>query len=197
MVPTLSQYKYVVGAYADTDHPYGDLDRILWDGEVMPLRTGDTESVDRNGDPIPRKNILRGEAICFLLEAYTERLHLLNFVPRVGTPQGIPNRVFRRRLDWNTIGGTDDPKGLIEGFNTLGSTGNLWVPETGRPLTGSYEAPFTLSDAWEGKSRIFRHCCCGRRGSRRGRRTGRPSPGNRPGIRRDGTTRTKGSSAPA
>lgn len=153
MVPSLQQYRYVDGADVDPDHPHGDMDRIVWDGEVMPLRGGYTHSVDRNGNPIPRKNIMRGEDITFLLEAYVERLHLGNFVPMVAAPQTIPNETFTRRLDWNTLA-KDLPREqefrLVLGFNALGSKGYWWVPETGLPQTGDYEAPFTLSDAWPG-----------------------------------------------
>lgn len=150
MISSPSEYLYVTGANVDADHPHGDMDRVIFDGGVMPLRTGNTCRVDSNGDPVPRKNILRGEDICLLLEAYVERQHLLNFVPVVGTPQTIPNEVFRRRVAWRpTIGGID-PRGLIEGFNTLGGLGGLWVPETGMPQTGDYVGTFALSDAWPG-----------------------------------------------
>ena len=63
MISNRTEYEFVTG----------DLDGILIDGDIMPLRTGDTGKFDKNGDPISRKNLLRGEDICFLKEAIEER----------------------------------------------------------------------------------------------------------------------------
>lgn len=73
MVNTADGYDYVVGADVDAAHPHGDLDRIIIDGEIMPLRTGNTSNVDADGNAIPRANILRGEDIAFLAEWVNQR----------------------------------------------------------------------------------------------------------------------------
>lgn len=77
MIDEPSKYMYVTGDNIDADHPFGDMERLRYfDGEVMPLREGNTENFDVAGDPIPKKNIMRGEDICFLLEALLERASL-------------------------------------------------------------------------------------------------------------------------
>lgn len=76
MVEYPDDYLYVIGDNVDAGHPHGDMNRVDFDGEIMPLRTGNTGKVDKNGEPIPRKNIKRGEDICFLLEALLERASL-------------------------------------------------------------------------------------------------------------------------
>ena len=77
MISDPSEYVYVIGDNIDDDHPLGDMERLRYfDGEVMPLREGNTENFDAAGEPIPKKNILRGEDICFLLEALLERASL-------------------------------------------------------------------------------------------------------------------------
>ena len=77
MISDPSEYLYVTGDNIDDDHPFGDMERLRYfDGEVMPLRTGNTENFDAAGQPIPKKNIMRGEDICFLLEALLERASL-------------------------------------------------------------------------------------------------------------------------
>lgn len=73
MITNAESYEYVVGADVDEAHPHGDLDRILIDGEVMPLRTGDTGRTDRNGNAIPRNKILRGEDVAWLMEFAAQR----------------------------------------------------------------------------------------------------------------------------
>lgn len=75
MISSAEEYEYVTGADVDEAHPHGDLDRILIDGEIMPLRTGDTDKTDRNGKAIPRTKIMRGEDIAFLLEAVYQRYY--------------------------------------------------------------------------------------------------------------------------
>ena len=80
MISDPSEYLYVTGDNIDGGHPHGDMDRLRYfDGEVMPLRTGNTENFDAAGQPIPKKNIMRGEDICFLLEALLERVSLSPF----------------------------------------------------------------------------------------------------------------------
>lgn len=73
MINSVEEYEYVTGADVDEAHPHGDLDRIVIDGEIMPLRTGDTENFDKDGNAIPRANILRGEDVAFLMEAVLQR----------------------------------------------------------------------------------------------------------------------------
>ena len=73
MINSVEQYEYVIGENVDEAHPHGDLDRIVIDGEVMPLRTGDTGNLDKDGNAIPRQKIMRGEDIAFMLEAVAQR----------------------------------------------------------------------------------------------------------------------------
>lgn len=73
MINSVEQYEYVIGENVNEAHPHGDLDRIVIDGEVMPLRTGDTENFDKDGNAIPRTKIMRGEDIAFLIEAVAQR----------------------------------------------------------------------------------------------------------------------------
>ena len=73
MISQASDYLFVSGDGVDEGHPHGDLDRIVLDGEIMPLRTGNTDSVDKDGNQIPRANIIRGEDVSFLMEASEER----------------------------------------------------------------------------------------------------------------------------
>lgn len=61
MVNSASGYEFVKGDDIDGSHPHGDLDRIVIDGGIMPLRTGTA------------KNALRGEDIAFLLEFVKQR----------------------------------------------------------------------------------------------------------------------------
>ncbi len=59
MINQASDYIYIAG----------DLTNVIIDGGIMPLRTGNTGKFDKNGNPIPCSHILRGEDICFLMEA--------------------------------------------------------------------------------------------------------------------------------
>ncbi len=68
MVIKAEEYEYVVGDNIDDEHPHGDMDRIIIDGEVMPLREGVSATTG-----VERKRILRGEDICFLLEWLLQR----------------------------------------------------------------------------------------------------------------------------
>lgn len=70
MVSTAGGYDYVTGADADGEHPHGDLDRIVVDGGIMPLRTGSVS----NGSGVPLANVLRGEDIAFLIEWANQRI---------------------------------------------------------------------------------------------------------------------------
>lgn len=69
MVKRVEDYEYVVGCCIDDEHPHGDMDRILFDGEIMPFRSGVSATTG-----VERKRILRGEDICFLLEWLAQTL---------------------------------------------------------------------------------------------------------------------------
>lgn len=56
-----ADFLYVDGSKIDEQHPYGDLDRIEIDNNIMPLRTGDDSGK------------IRGIDIAFALEAIAER----------------------------------------------------------------------------------------------------------------------------
>ena len=62
-------YEYVIGEDVDDTHPLGDLNRILINGEIMPLRTGVSETTG-----IEKKRILRGEDVVFLMEWARQRI---------------------------------------------------------------------------------------------------------------------------
>lgn len=92
MIPQLSGYIFVDGVDKDADHPHGDLDRILVNGEIMTRRTGDTDRKDKDGNAIPRANILRGEDVIFAAECINAR----EFLSRPGS--GAPTTFFTHRL---------------------------------------------------------------------------------------------------
>lgn len=77
MISKASDYRFI----------YGDLDRIVIDGKIMPLRTGNTDKVDKNGNPIPKANILRGEDIAFIMEACCQRYYAGYNIWEVATSQ--------------------------------------------------------------------------------------------------------------
>ena len=89
MITDPSEYLFVTG----------DLNDIRIDGEIMPLRTGNTGKVDKNGVPIPRKNILRGEDVCFLKEATEER--------RRAIARDSDSPVFSRKISATQMAATD------------------------------------------------------------------------------------------
>lgn len=64
---------FVEGANVDTEHPLGDLNRIDWSLPIMPLRTGNTDVKDEDGEYVPKKKILAGIDKAFLIEALNER----------------------------------------------------------------------------------------------------------------------------
>ena len=69
MVSSVEDYEYVFGADVDDDHHHGDMDRIVINGEIMPLRTGVSETTG-----VERKRILRGEDVVFLMEWARQRI---------------------------------------------------------------------------------------------------------------------------
>lgn len=68
MINNVEDYKFVRGANIDAEHPHGDLDRIIINGEIMPLRSGLSPTTG-----VERKRILRGEDVAFLNEAVAGR----------------------------------------------------------------------------------------------------------------------------
>lgn len=69
MINSVQDYKFVTGADIDTGHPHGDLDRILINGGIMPLR----DTTLNPANPTNWKKCLRGEDIAFLFEGCCER----------------------------------------------------------------------------------------------------------------------------
>lgn len=69
MINNVSEYQFVTGADIDSAHPHGDLDRIIINGGIMPLR----DETLNPSNPINWKKCLRGEDIAFLKEAVLER----------------------------------------------------------------------------------------------------------------------------
>lgn len=73
MINSASDYQFVTGRNIDAQHPHGDLDRIIINGGIMPLRSSSSSA----SSTINWKNCLRGEDIAFLQEAYCERLNAM------------------------------------------------------------------------------------------------------------------------
>lgn len=74
MINNVSEYQFVTGQNIDAQHPHGDLDRIIIDGGIMPLRSSSSSAAST----INWKNCLRGEDIAFLYEAACERLRAMS-----------------------------------------------------------------------------------------------------------------------
>lgn len=111
MISNRTEYEFVTG----------DLDGILIDGDIMPLRTGDTGKFDKNDDPISRKNLLRGEDICFLKEAIEER--------RRAVGKTDDNPVFSKKISTAQITETDTKLRDIEYDNPWpGDPSNYYRP---------------------------------------------------------------------
>lgn len=87
MITSLDDYLFVTGANVDADHPHGDLDRIIIDGDIMPLRTGTTAT------GVDRKKLLRGEDLAFLMEAVNERMEII-----LGSSSGHGTGIFYRKV---------------------------------------------------------------------------------------------------
>lgn len=75
MINNVSEYQFVTGQNIDAQHPHGDLDRIIIDGGIMPLRSSSASAAST----INWKNCLRGEDIAFLMEAYCERMNAMRY----------------------------------------------------------------------------------------------------------------------
>lgn len=93
MINNVSEYKLVKGANIDSSHPHGDLDRIIINGGIMPLR-------DKNlkpSNPTNWKKCLRGEDIAFLMEGLNERMSLAR------TTDGYDWMTFSSKLDYQDI----------------------------------------------------------------------------------------------
>lgn len=104
MINSVEQYEYVIGESVNEAHPHGDLDRIVIDGEVMPLRTGDTGNFDKDGNAISRQKIMRGEDIAFLIEAVAQR-YSVNWCEAVYTWY----RETNGELVWNEVTAARQP----------------------------------------------------------------------------------------
>lgn len=70
MINNVSEYKSVDGDNIDSSHPHGDLDRIIINGGIMPLRDDNLNPLN----PTNWKKCLRGEDIAFLFEGCNERI---------------------------------------------------------------------------------------------------------------------------
>ncbi len=79
----VGDYEYVIGADVDDEHPHGDMDRILINGEIMPLRTGASETTG-----VEKKRILRGEDVVFLMEWARQRIAAIDAYEWVATWDG-------------------------------------------------------------------------------------------------------------
>lgn len=113
MISKVEDYEYVVGDNIDDEHPHGDMDRILINGEIMPLRTGVSATTG-----VDRKRILRGEDICFLLEWLLQRDrraygHWASRTEWDDVPESGSNAVFTRTLTRICLGN--------------GKKNNVWV----------------------------------------------------------------------
>lgn len=116
MINSVDQYEFVTGANIDADHPHGDLDRILINGEIMPLRSEG------------HKRDLRGEDIAFLAEAVNERRKSL------GYPKNTYN--FSRNITSSNLIPEIDSE-------ILGLTGTgRWIKD-GVVFSEGFENPFT------------------------------------------------------
>ncbi len=78
----VGDYEYVIGADIDDAHPHGDMDRILINGEIMPKRTGASETTG-----IEKKRILRGEDVVFLMEWARQRIAAIDSVKAAGSSE--------------------------------------------------------------------------------------------------------------
>ena len=74
MVSSVEDYEYVFGENIDDEHPHGDMDRIIINGEIMPLRTGVSETTG-----VEKKRILRGEDVVFLMEWARQRFASVDY----------------------------------------------------------------------------------------------------------------------
>lgn len=72
MINNVSEYQFVEGDDIDSSHPHGDLDRIVINGGIMPLR----DETLNPSNPTNWKKCLRGEDIAFLMEGVKERSYL-------------------------------------------------------------------------------------------------------------------------
>lgn len=78
----VGDYEYVIGADVDDDHPHGDMDMIIINGEIMPLRTGASETTG-----VEKKRILRGEDVVFLMEWARQRIAAIDIVKAAGSSE--------------------------------------------------------------------------------------------------------------
>lgn len=76
MINNVGDYQFVTGMDIDAQHPHGDLDRIIINGGIMPLRSSSPSAAST----INWKNCLRGEDIAFLMEACDERMNAMSII---------------------------------------------------------------------------------------------------------------------
>jgi len=113
MVSSVEDYEYVFGENIDDDHPHGDMDRIIINGEIMPLRTGASETTG-----VEKKRILRGEDVVFLMEWARQRIASVDYAKAGATEVSIDFKtpyktierfLFTRRVSAAQMDGVDRP----------------------------------------------------------------------------------------
>lgn len=143
MITDPSEYLFVTG----------DLDDIRIDGEIMPLRTGDTGNFDKNDNPISRRNIMRGEDICFLKEAIEERRRAIardddspTFSKKISSSQ--IEEVDAKLRD--AITGSGPYRWDWEWLDAMPSTSIDAITETNPSSDGSYYTPaYDVVSMWK------------------------------------------------
>lgn len=95
MINNVSEYQFVTGQNIDAQHPHGDLDRIIIDGGIMPLRSSSSSAAST----INWKNCLRGEDIAFLMEACCERMNAMSIILDDSHSRVFGSTVSRYQVD--------------------------------------------------------------------------------------------------
>lgn len=95
MINNVSEYQFVTGQNIDAQHPHGDLDRIIIDGGIMPLRSSSPSAAST----INWKNCLRGEDIAFLMEACCERMNAMSIILDDSHSRVFGSTVSRYQVD--------------------------------------------------------------------------------------------------
>lgn len=149
MITDVSEYLFLTGENIDADHPHGDLDRIIIDGDIMPLRTGTTAT------GVSRKNLLRGEDPAYLYEAaceretaadvsmvpaiFTRKVDGFNLRSALGRLKNVAPHFISSMPSSHHLGPSeqDDPFALIRR-----SAANIYTPsdafDNGKPLSRAY-----------------------------------------------------------
>lgn len=95
MINNVSEYQLVKGADIDSSHPHGDLDRIIINGGIMPLRDDNLNP----SNPTNWKKCLRGEDIAFLKEANCERYNAMTAVYGGTRTDQFSRKISRSQVD--------------------------------------------------------------------------------------------------